>query len=83
MARPSPISATRNWTIGETSVNWVRPRSSRKVVRMEQMAIAKGTKAISEAKTNARTSRAPTLPMTTSTNTPGPSLSSSPSASRS
>ena len=74
MATPRPISAIRNWTIGETAVSWVSPSSSRNVVRIETIAITSGTNARNEANTKASTTSAPSPPSTASTRTPGPSL---------
>ena len=57
MARPT--SATRNFTITETSVTLASGQISRKVVGMATSAISSGTIAMNEAKTKARTSSAP------------------------
>ena len=74
MATPSPISAIRNWTIGDTAVSCVSPSSSRNVVRIETIAITSGTTARNEANTKVSTTSAPTPPSTASSRTPGPSL---------
>ena len=58
MARPT--SAARNLTMTDTSVALASGQISRKVVGMATIAISSGTIAIHEAKTKARTSRAPT-----------------------
>src|SRR5918996_978262 len=59
--------------MGETSVNSVSPRRSRKVVKIETIAIPSGTTARNEAKTKLSTIRAPNPPSTASSSTPGPS----------
>ena len=73
---PSPISATRNWTMKLTSTSPVRPSTARKVVRMATAAISSGTRARNEPNTKASTSRAPMAPTSVSTSTPVPAGSS-------
>ena len=72
MATPSPISATRNCTIGDTWVTDVSAHTSRNAVMIEVIAISSGTSARNEAKTKARTAIAPAPPSSASTSTPGP-----------
>jgi hypothetical protein len=55
------------------SVTVVSPSNSRKVVRIDAIAIMSGTIAKNDAKTNASTIRAPKPPRTASSRTPGPS----------
>src|SRR3954463_6486306 len=70
MATPRPMRATRDCTIGETSVTVVSPQTTRNVVMIETTAIAIGTMARNEPNTKARTSRAPKPPSSASTSTP-------------
>lgn len=72
MAIPRPTRATRNSTMKDTSVRYVRPRTTSNVVRIETAATTSGTKARNEANTKARTTRAPAAPMRVSVKTPGP-----------
>ena len=71
----------RNCTTKLTSVNTVSSSTIRNVVRIETAAMSNGTRASSEAKTNARTARAPSAPSSVSSSTLGPLLSPPPDAS--
>ena len=75
MATPRPIRAIRNCTTKLTSLNVVRPSTSKNVVRIETAAIIIGTSARNDAKTKISTSSAPAAPSSVSASTLGPSLS--------
>ena len=60
--------------MNDTSVISVRPKMSRNVVRIETIAMIRGTRAMNEANTNASTTSAPIPPNTASMSTPGPPL---------
>ncbi len=59
----------------ETSVTEVSAQTSRKLVRIEITATSSGTNAISDAKTNASTSSAPSPPRSDSARSPAPPFS--------
>ncbi len=60
--------------MNETSVRNVRPRTTRKVARIDTAATSNGTRARNDANTKARTASAPAPPIIVSTSTPGPEL---------
>src|SRR6266508_1845327 len=68
---PSPISATRNWTITDTSVTLATGQTSRKVVGIATSAINSGTTAMNERKTKTSTRSAPNAASRVPSSTPG------------
>jgi hypothetical protein len=80
---PSPISATRNWTITETSVTLASGQISRKVVGMATSAINSGTVAMNDRKTKTRTTSAASAASRVPSRTPVPDPSLSPAEARS
>ena len=80
---PSPISATRNWTITDTSVTLAIGQTSRNVVGIATTAINSGTSAMNERKTKIRTRSAPSPATKVPSRTPTPSPSVSPAEARS